>query len=56
MTYIQTGAAIGFAVAAGVGTFILGMTAVVILFAMLMTLVAIVGGAEDEKEHPDDDV
>lgn len=50
MGYIQYGAAIGFAVAAGVGTLVLGLLAVVMVLAVLGTLFAVVFGKDREEE------
>ena len=47
---IQYGAAIGFAVAAGVGTFAAGMLAVAAILALIGTVFAFVFGKEDDDE------
>lgn len=54
MGYIQFGAAIGFAVAAGVGTFAVGMLVVAVVLAVVLALIgmafAFVFGKEDDDE------
>lgn len=51
MGIIERGAAIGFAVAAGIGTFLLGMLGVIFIIAIVVTIIAVIGNAEDEVDE-----
>ena len=50
MGFIQYGMEIGFAIAAGIGTLVLGLLAVVMVLAVLGTLFAVVFGKDGEEE------
>lgn len=50
MSIIERGVAIGFAAAAGVGSFIIGMMVVVVIVAAIVTLATVAGGRGDDVD------
>ena len=48
MSIIARGAAIGFAIAAGIGTCMLGLAIIVVVTILVVTVIAVFGNAEQE--------